>query len=154
MVVDEIRRRQPETRAPRARMKRRRDIEFEALRPHRVVVIIAVEADHVLPHGPGEFRPTRLPPAASPLGESAPTCGTISSAGTPAVPNRGWKFAPDSPLEGGGFELPVPRTRPLDRSAEAQSFPNAREFARLSSRPRFQTSWPWQGRALRQTANS
>src|SRR6266478_4300393 len=51
MVIDEIRRRQPETRAPRAGMKRRRDVEFEALRPHRVVVILAVEADHVLPHG-------------------------------------------------------------------------------------------------------
>ena len=50
MVVDEIRRRQPETRAPRAGMKRRRDVEFEALRPHRVVIILAIEPDHVLPH--------------------------------------------------------------------------------------------------------
>src|SRR5262249_34112854 len=51
MGVNEIRRRQPETRAPRAGMKRRCDVEFEALCPHRVVIILAVEADDVLPYG-------------------------------------------------------------------------------------------------------
>src|SRR5690348_86720 len=64
MVVDEIRRRQPQTRPPRTGMERRRDIELEAPRPHRVVIIVAVEPITSFQTAKRFISPSTLPAAA------------------------------------------------------------------------------------------
>ena len=50
VVVGEVGRRQAEPGAPRAAVERGGDAELEAFRPDRVVIMVAVEPDHVLPH--------------------------------------------------------------------------------------------------------
>ena len=49
MVVDEIGRRRPQPEPARPRMKGRRDAQFLALRPHRVVIVLAVESNGIVP---------------------------------------------------------------------------------------------------------
>ena len=49
MVVNEIGRRIAQSDAARTRMKRRRDSQLDAFRPHRIVVVLAVEPEHVEP---------------------------------------------------------------------------------------------------------
>src|SRR5579863_1050285 len=48
MVVGKIRRRHPETRAAAGAVKGRREAQLDALRPHRIVVIFAVEPESVV----------------------------------------------------------------------------------------------------------
>jgi hypothetical protein len=50
VVVDEVHRRQAQSLAAAAAMERRRDAELDAFRPNGVVVIRAVDAEHVVPH--------------------------------------------------------------------------------------------------------
>ena len=58
VVVAEVRRRHAERAPPRTAVERRRDLELLALLPHRVVVVGAVEADHVVPDAEvGSVRP-------------------------------------------------------------------------------------------------
>ncbi len=49
VVVDEIGRRLAQPDAARTRMKRRRDSQLDAFRPYRIVVVLAVEPEHVEP---------------------------------------------------------------------------------------------------------
>ena len=51
MVVDEIRRRIAQPLAAGARMEGRRDAELDAFRPDRVVIVLAVDRQHVVMHG-------------------------------------------------------------------------------------------------------
>ena len=51
MVVDEVRRRIAQPLAAGARMEGRRDAELDAFRPDRVVIVLAVDRQHVVMHG-------------------------------------------------------------------------------------------------------
>src|SRR5689334_25406407 len=50
MVVDEIRRRVPQALAAGRAMEGRRDAELDAFLPDRVVVVLAVDSQHVIRH--------------------------------------------------------------------------------------------------------
>jgi hypothetical protein len=51
----------------------------------------------------------------------ATTTGRLSRADRAGCRSRGVEFAPDSPLEGDGFELPVPRELGLQRARSCRS---------------------------------
>src|SRR5581483_5419064 len=51
MIVGEIRRRHPETRAAAGAVEGRRQAQLHALGPYRIVIVCAVEAEHVIQHG-------------------------------------------------------------------------------------------------------
>ena len=60
MVVDEVGRRVAQPLAAGARMEGRRDAELDAFRPDRVVIVEAVDAEHVVPHREAAATPASL----------------------------------------------------------------------------------------------